>query len=97
MIFFRDSLENKDSMENVDRCTKELDWRNNPRGLSIFPPSGSSSFSNMSLDMFRYLENPKKKGPQGVSLLHNGIVAEYDGVGVIFYCHDDKWLFYQYD
>jgi len=97
MIFFRDSLENKDSLENVDNCPKELDYRNPPHGLSIFPPSGWSSFSNMSLEMFRYLDNPKMKGPKDIPLSHNGIVAEYDGVGVIFYCYIDKWLLYQFD
>lgn len=97
MIFFRDSLENKDSLENVDNCPKELNWRNYPRGLSIFPPSGSGSFTNMNLERFRYLENPKRKGPKDVPLSHNGILDEYDGAGVIFYCHKDKWLIFQFD
>jgi hypothetical protein len=71
------------------QCPTKIEWRNYPRGLSIYRDRSTT------LDYFFYLADPKKKGPRNTKLTGNGILSEYDGVEALFYCHQGEWLIRQ--
>jgi hypothetical protein len=68
------------------KCSEKLEWRNFPGGLSIYKNT------NDTLKDFRYLRDPKKRPPEDKKLDNNGILSEYDGVEVLYYCYKGEWL-----
>ncbi len=53
--------------------------------------------SDLKLSKFRVLATPAVTGPPSQLLEGVAIQSEYDGVGAIYYCHDGRWLVYQFD
>jgi hypothetical protein len=70
----------------LTKCPDRINWRNPPRGLSIyFEPKAT-------LKGFRYLSDPKRKVPETVRLKNRAVRSYYDGVEELFYCHEGQWL-----
>jgi hypothetical protein len=57
-----------------------------PGGLSVYKDRDTT------LEFFHYLNDPKRKPPANEKLTHNGILSEYDGVGLLFYCYKGEWI-----
>jgi len=68
------------------KCSEKLEWPNFPGGLSIYKNT------NNTLKDFRYLKDSGKKPPESEKLYNNGILSEYDGVEVVYYCYKGEWL-----
>lgn len=71
-------------------CPDEISWQNYPGGLSVLRGA------RIPLSEFFYREDPRKKGPSGKYTSGPIIRSEYDGVGVLFFCHGGKWLAKQF-
>jgi len=76
----------KDEIKKSLNCDDIIEWPNYPGGLTILQDT------NIPLDGFVYLDDPKRNGPENTYLTHNAILSEYDGVEVIFYCLNGEWL-----
>lgn len=72
-------------------CSAIIQSQNHPRGLSI------ETRSNLALNTFRYLADPKRTGPATVVPKAKVLVNTYDGVGEDYYCHKGQWLVYDCD
>jgi hypothetical protein len=72
--------------QKTGKCPDIIEWRNFPGGLSVYKNLDTT------LDHFRYVKNPKKRGPKNVKLEHYGILSEYDGLSALFYCYKGQWL-----
>ena len=68
-----------------NQCPDKIQWHR-PGGLSIYRDKKTT------LKDFVYLDDPKRKVPQNVRLIHDAIISDYDGIQDLFYCHEDKWL-----
>lgn len=69
------------------KCSQKLQLKTGyPGGLSIYKDRGTT------LEFFQYLNDPKRKPPPTEKLDHNGILSEYDGVGLLFYCYKGEWV-----
>ncbi len=80
ILVFRKSFHDRWNHEII------LETRNNPNGLSIVKNC------KISLDNFRYIENPSKRGPKNVLPSSNVILSCYDGVEEYFYKDSGHWL-----
>lgn len=76
----------KDEIKKSLYCDNIIEWQNYPGGLTIFQNT------NISLEGFVYLDDPKRNVPENKHLTNNAILSEYDGVEVIFYCLNGEWL-----
>ena len=76
-----------DSSKAQLTCSNQIEWWNPPGGLSIHRETslGLSSFSKLS--------DPHQTGPRNQRLVHNVITSSYDGVSVLFYCHQGEWFY----
>jgi hypothetical protein len=73
------------------QCPTKIEWRNYPRGLSIYRDKRAT------LAYFVYLADPKKRGPANTPLSGNGISNQHDGIGETLYCHQGEWLIRHWD
>lgn len=78
----------KDNKGEQNNCEAEIEWNNTyPGGLSIYKNT------NETLEYFTYLNDPNKKIDKNAKMSHNAILSEYDGIEVLFYCHNGEWLY----
>ena len=68
-------------------CSQHIEWWNPPGGLSIHQDK------SMTLESFIKISDPRQSGPSKQRLEHNAIISSYDGVSVVFYCHNGEWFF----
>lgn len=68
-----------------DGCDPVLKWKDKPKGLRVHDQI-------MPLSMFFDLQSGKSVKESG-STKYRPVSDTYDGSGVVFYCHNKRWLF----
>lgn len=69
-----------------DGCPSFVEWREFPRGLSLFEDE------DMSLNGFRYIDDRTEVSPEARTG-YRPLRAEYDGNETLFYCHEGRWTY----
>jgi len=76
----------KDREHELTKCPDKIQWKNPPRGLSVYLNQKET------LSGFRYLADPRRKVPTNHRFTHAAVRSYYDGVEELFYCHNGEWL-----
>ncbi len=83
---FRLMLMFKDDRHELARCPRHIEWGDRIGGLSI------QDDDTITLDGFVPLDHRASRPPTGTHLRHSAIRSEYEGAGVVFYCHEGWWF-----
>ncbi len=75
-----------DAKHELAKCPHQIERADYPGGLSIYRDRKTT------LNNFRYLDDPARRGPKGARMKYNAIMSGYDGLADIFYCFRGKWL-----
>jgi len=81
----------KDKADSTGRCPTALRWSHRPRGLSV------TTERNVSLDGFRYVDDPSRRVQVGEHTDWAPIQDSYDGLATLFYCYKGRWVFNEID
>jgi hypothetical protein len=68
-------------------CPQQIEWWNSPGGLTLRREKA------LTLDSFKKISDVHQSGPKHQRLEQNVIESSYDGVSVMFYCHNGEWYY----
>jgi hypothetical protein len=68
-------------------CPRQIEWWNSPGGLTVHREKV------LTLDSFKKISDAHQPGSKHQRLEQNVIMSSYDGVSVMFYCHNGEWYY----